>query len=608
MGNQHTAEVMGNQHTAEVDVHTTHAETDDHGNPGDLLRLFEEIEAQRKHICVQLQDIENGQLEENTMWNAADELLEAEEKVQEYVMMENRADAEPLEGDTLINDPNDELERPKDQIDNQTRKDSTERFQQAREEKKEVKGADAFSIITFNIEHQAVVNHLNAMDSDDVLHFLSSSLETMRSSGHDVPDSVKFTNAMLLSTGDVEVYAHAGSKEASERLSRIRGWNFEFEKAISVPAKAYAVETHRIRFDSLNMQTRNHKAETIRELLEENLRFIDPLRRVDDIQNIRWCNNGNKRLSSLVIEFRTAQQANKVLDLGMYIRGKHCKCKFVDQKPRRCGKCQAFGHSEDSCSSERQCGRCTLNHATLACTSTLRPCANCHGPHEAKDRFCPAKKAYWQRLRYTDPSSPVSITALEEPATEPQHRSASLEPPSPNPTLTTEHSEGETKVVQEEALPTIDPVREHNPGRAVTPRQISIAAHSQHEPYIKAEDGELTEEIDLAQSPPDLTAIQKGLDDLLKQFNDLRTKLEQPSIPQTPPPQGTKREADEMLKGEPSSPSGRKRAQHGPQNADEHPVPNHNPLPANLDIPLYDVSVPGQQPMARQVFLGTRQT
>ncbi|KAF6217534.1 hypothetical protein HO133_006872 [Letharia lupina] len=498
-------EIMGNQPgVEEVRVHPdwidSGVETDD---GEDLLRMFKNIEAQCEHIRLQLQDFESEQLKGSAMLHVVDELME-----------EDDSGVDLMHADTLVNDPSDLALRPNDQADNQTRIEHNEQFQQGPETEQEVGDPDASSLITFNIENQATVNHLNDMGSDGILLRLSSSLDTMRSLGHDVPDSIRFTEAMLLDIGNVEVLAHAGSKEDMERLSRIRGWDLEFERSISAPAKSYAVETARISVDSLDMRTRKHKAKAIRELLEENSRVVVSLRCVDDIHNIRWC-QGYKKESSLVIKFRTAQQADEVLRS--------------------------------------------------------------------------AREAHKQRLRYTDPSSQIGKAEHEERAPEPQSQAAALNLPSPNSMPITPHNEGEVKVEKDVSLQNFGPVREHHPLR-----HTSMPASSQHEPHVKAEGSEHTQELGLVQNQPsELTSIQRRLD-------GLETAVKRLSSPQRHP-RRRKRGADEMLTGGPSS-YARKQTRRATQSRDNYPLRNRSHLPTDWNSSPYAVPRPGQG-MPRQFFI-----
>lgn len=558
----------GTRHREEVNTHKScidsGVETDDHE---DLMRIFKDTEVQCEHLRLQLQDFEN-ELEDFTLWNVMDELMEDEEVMETVVKEEDNADEEFMEEDTLVNDSSDQAQQPNDRANNKARWHRNEQFQQGREAKQQVAGPDASSLITFNIKHQAAVNHLDDMGSNGILRKLSSSLEAMRSSGYDAPDSIQFTNAMLLENGDVEVHAHAGSNKDMEQLSKIRGWDVEFEKSITAPAESYAVEIGQIRVDSLNMQTRKLKARVIRELLQENLRFVDS---VDDIQNIHWCKE-HKAESSLVIDFRTTQQADEALVSGVFVRGKHYKCQSVDQKRHRCGRCQAFGHHENSCKSAHRCGWCSSQHPTSECTSSTRLCANCHGPHPAKEVTCPAREAHKRGLRYTSSSSLFGGTEREETAPQPQRRTTALSLPSQNSMTTTPHDEGRIRVEEDESLQNVGHVRDHQ-GRAAAPRHTPMPANPQYEPYIKDEGSEPTQETDHAKIQPlDPTSIRRRLENLEEAVGRL-------SLPQDPHSRG-KRGADEMPLEGPSS-HARKMPKYARQRRNDYPMRNRSHLPAD---------------------------
>lgn len=62
--------------------------------------------------------------------------------------------------------------------------------------------------------------------------------------------------------------------------------------------------------------------------------------------------------------------------------------------PRRCFKCQRFGHGSQSCRGQLTCGKCaTTGHATDECkVEDGAHCANCDGAHPAYSRTCPTWK------------------------------------------------------------------------------------------------------------------------------------------------------------------------------------------------------------------------
>ncbi|CAN7949656.1 unnamed protein product [Ixodes pacificus] len=61
--------------------------------------------------------------------------------------------------------------------------------------------------------------------------------------------------------------------------------------------------------------------------------------------------------------------------------------------PRRCFRCQRFGHGSTTCRGKTTCAKCASNdHPTDNCSSDSHTCVNCRGPHPAYSRSCPKFK------------------------------------------------------------------------------------------------------------------------------------------------------------------------------------------------------------------------
>ena len=93
----------------------------------------------------------------------------------------------------------------------------------------------------------------------------------------------------------------------------------------------------------------------------------------------------------------------RTLQNGMLAGRRVLVRKEIDE-PRRCMRCQAYGHLAKDCNSATDvCANCADNHPTARCDATNAPerhrCANCVAEgHPAWDRACPAFLARTREL------------------------------------------------------------------------------------------------------------------------------------------------------------------------------------------------------------------
>lgn len=72
----------------------------------------------------------------------------------------------------------------------------------------------------------------------------------------------------------------------------------------------------------------------------------------------------------------------------------HCEVRQYIPNPRRCFKCQRYGHSTTSCRGRLTCPKCAAyDHTSENCTSDELKCPNCEQPHAAYSRKCEKFKA-----------------------------------------------------------------------------------------------------------------------------------------------------------------------------------------------------------------------
>ena len=101
--------------------------------------------------------------------------------------------------------------------------------------------------------------------------------------------------------------------------------------------------------------------------------------------------------SSVLVCFRTKQEADGVIKIGLLIGAVQTRCAaYRDTQPnRQCNACQSFGHHSIVCRKKIKYQLCTGEHNThhhicltyqttgKPCSHTTLKCTNCQGPHKA---------------------------------------------------------------------------------------------------------------------------------------------------------------------------------------------------------------------------------
>ena len=106
--------------------------------------------------------------------------------------------------------------------------------------------------------------------------------------------------------------------------------------------------------------------------------------------------NNNQKVTHVMLGFKDRHTANDTIQCGLFIEGKHIDiCKKLTE-PRRCLKCQKFGHFVPDCKMNNDtCACCSGQHRTSSCkimNMADLSCANCISTsatgHRATDRNC----------------------------------------------------------------------------------------------------------------------------------------------------------------------------------------------------------------------------
>lgn len=135
--------------------------------------------------------------------------------------------------------------------------------------------------------------------------------------------------------------------------------------------------------------------------------------------------SNNQKVAHVTFGFNSRHAANEAIQAGLFIEGKHVDIRKKLTEPRRCLKCQKFGHFVPDCKKDEDtCARCSGKHRTSVCKETNTAdfaCSNCIGTnakgHGAADRNCPAFKTELDKLHNRIPDNKYKYFPTNAPRT-----------------------------------------------------------------------------------------------------------------------------------------------------------------------------------------------
>ena len=186
------------------------------------------------------------------------------------------------------------------------------------------------------------------------------------------------------------------------------------------------------------------------------------------IKPLHLCKN-NQKVAHITLGFNSRHTANMAIQNGLFIEGKHVNIRKKLTDPRRCLKCQKFGHFvSDYKAKDDICARCDGKHRTSKCKVTNAydfSCSNCTNAtakgHGAADRNCPAFKTELEKLhnripdnkyKYFPTNAPRTWSLLGEPKQHTRYE------PEQQQTTTTHHNNNQPNPprIQQRSGPTED--------------------------------------------------------------------------------------------------------------------------------------------------------
>jgi hypothetical protein len=212
-------------------------------------------------------------------------------------------------------------------------------------------------------------------------------------------ERIRVASANQLKSGDLSI--KTSNRNEAEALKQFANdWINRIGRGTSIRLPTYGILAHGIRTSSMDMA----KFDEIKaELLHDNRPFIPNA----DIKYIGWLSRAalTKSASTIIVEFTTPEDANKIIDEGLIWQGEAFRCERYDRQCRlkQCYKCQKYGHIGTQCKATA-CGYCAEPHSSKDCPtkadkSAIRKCAVCKGAHEAWNNRCPVRKAELSKVK-----------------------------------------------------------------------------------------------------------------------------------------------------------------------------------------------------------------
>ena len=267
--------------------------------------------------------------------------------------------------------------------------------------------------------HDAESDQLASLTERELVQKATVVMELMGIAASDRPMGMKFIGARRTQSGMViytlDATASADYLRRDDVMRSFMG-HFGGTSALHVRAYQVVVEHVPITFDvtSTDVLRRAEEASGLPPRAIYEARWIKPTQ----------LRGQGQKVAFLIMGFSSRETANHAMNYGVVLEGKHCRTRKLLPEPKRCVKCQGYGHFARECKSTKDvCARCAGEHRT---TDQDRPagkgqttrCANCNRTgHGAADRSCDEYKRRLAQMRARDPDSKFRLFPTDNPDT-----------------------------------------------------------------------------------------------------------------------------------------------------------------------------------------------
>jgi hypothetical protein len=282
------------------------------------------------------------------------------------------------------------------------------------------KGEQSAKQILVQKDPKSTDNALSDLTEKELVAKANTTLELMDTEALEMPPGVAFVGAKKLRNGNVlyQLNTHdAGNWIKSEDVQKV--FMESYGGTASMQNKIHYVIAEFVPITFIEDSSFIHS-----KIEEESAIPADSLVFSKYIKPAHLRSN-NQKVAHVTLGFNSKHSANEAIQAGLFIEGKHVDVRKKLTEPRRCLKCQKFGHFVLDCkATEDTCARCNGKHRTSTCKETNTAnfaCSNCIGTnakgHGAADRRCPAFKTELDKLHNRVPDNKYKYFPTSAPRT-----------------------------------------------------------------------------------------------------------------------------------------------------------------------------------------------
>lgn len=200
-----------------------------------------------------------------------------------------------------------------------------------------------------------------------------------------------------------------------QNLETQRAWTTKIGKTARVSQQQFTVLVHSV--------PKGFKVEEDLQRLQGQNQATCPGLRISKATWLKRKADPGKTASSLIIWVNTAEQANRVLDRGLFWECENLMTEIFHSSHRvlQCFKCQQYGHIAAKCTKTTDtCSHCAQGHQVKDCVAPKQNarCACCGRAHPAWSTDCPVRIKERTRARDARVNTPPRYRTGQEPQPE----------------------------------------------------------------------------------------------------------------------------------------------------------------------------------------------